>query len=172
MSIRETLSNNPAMGVVVTVVLIGVAVALVLARGSTGPQQYAENGTYYMDMTSGDLFVAGADATPPVAAPSGGDGVRAHVYSCSSCSESNREVLYIEKLTDKARTLTASDDAEDAKPLTPMQMAQVQTGILVATPATGGTEPNWVSASSEEGMALIDKAQKHCSGKAAKRCNP
>lgn len=170
MGIRESLANRPVVGVGVAVILVGIA-AIVLARGINGQPRYGEDGLYYYNLETGELFVGAVDALPPIDAPTGGQGVRAYLYSCESCAGSPDEIVYLETYTETARQLAAMRNDEE-KQLTPMQISQMQGGIRVAPRPDDGQEPQWVAANTDDGRALVDAPQTLCSGKRGQRCSP
>ena len=101
MGIREKLNDNPplAIAVAIGIALIALIFCIWFMMGGddvVGP--YTGATFWYYDTNTKKLFPAAREATPPIAAPSdaGKDtksGVRAWVYSCSSCSDASSQFI-------------------------------------------------------------------------------
>jgi len=169
MGIRDAMQKNPAVAAVVAVLILVIVIGYV-ARSSKGPRNPDTIGAYFYDLSTGRLFTAPPDSIAPITAPDGGEGqgVRAYVYSCGLCSESELMILYIGKLTEKAAA--AVRQAEDfAGPEGDMIRRQ---GEYVAKPPAPGAEPQWVLEASPDGQTLVNAFAKACDGKPAKLCRP
>ena len=96
------MNENSAVTTLVAVGLLVAAVAVLLwSNGMIGGPPKAE--AYFYDVKTQQLFTAPSEKLGPIDAPSGaGNGMTAHVYSCSSCS-SNRFVAWIEKFSAKGK---------------------------------------------------------------------
>lgn len=101
MKIREWLNQTPWISIAAGTVILACAVFIVLTlRGERHPTP----DIWYYDVETGKLFAASARGVPPIAAPSGGEGVRARVYTCGSClEESQLQVAHIEKYSPEAK---------------------------------------------------------------------
>lgn len=168
MGLRDTIRNTPIAGVVIAAILIGLAVLVVMRSNQPPPDPQA----YYLDLSTGDLFVHTKRATPPIDVPGGaaGMGVRAAVIGCGDCSASNRKVAYIEKFSREAIAAMSAtpvdDEAAQRNQMTIMQ------GRLVAHPPQGGAEPQWVSGETEAGITIVGAASTICGGGGGDWCKP
>jgi len=179
MSLRDTLHNKPVVGVLVVLVLVAAAASLMMRGGGNGGPGVTVASEYFLDLSNGKLFPrqidqpgSGRDSVPvildppPIDAPGGaGMGVRAYVYSCGSCA-SEKKIVYIEKLTDKARKLVLEPSGRPAQ-----DASVIQTGKRVAE-WSEGQKPDWIEATSEKGLALIATPNILCGGQPATRCLP
>src|SRR5690242_5471202 len=77
---------------------------------------------WYLDLKTQDRFAALAGPRPAAVSPSGGEGVRAHVYACGKCPGNTEQwVAYLERLPEGAtaaqqrtRAAMARADADKA----------------------------------------------------------
>jgi|GEM_PF-6490838 len=105
MSVRQWISSNPAVVAVIAIAITASAIVFVFVRdGRANVRQ-----TWFYDVGSSSLFAYTGAAIPPVTAPSGQAGVRAHVYACGECSESTRRILYLETLDPKQNKTMVAD---------------------------------------------------------------
>ncbi len=139
-----------------TALIVLCAAILILAtmrvtRFLGGTQASANATHYFYDMDNGDLFVMNAaNATPPVVAPSGGEGVLAHVFSCGSCDAADeRNIEYLRKCTPEAKALL--DDRPRGQEIMPQMMQAIQTGWLVSADL-GKT---WIAQNSPAGDRIM-----------------
>ena len=101
MSVREWLNNNSQMTMgLAVVVLLAALVVVAMQFRSAGPRTALD--VYFWDMQANQAFVHPGNAIPPVEAPSGGEGVRAHLYTCGECTP-DEWFGYLEKYTDRAK---------------------------------------------------------------------
>lgn len=170
MGFREIVQQNqPIVAVVAVIVIIGSVVWMANGgKNSSLPKQ-----VYFYDVGSGELFAADRAAQPPIEAPSGaGNGVKAVVYSCGECSDSSLQVAFVTTYSEEARAAmqkmaNAADGGVD------VELAEViDNGTLVAMPAEGGGEPQWVSAVTQEGIQIMGRAGDICGSQPAKPCFP
>lgn len=82
MGVRQYLNENPAVGATLAaVVLIGVVIALMLTM--RGPNLAAPE-AFYVDLETGEFFVAEAQSDPPPS-PADNPSAVARVYTCNGC---------------------------------------------------------------------------------------
>lgn len=164
MSIREFTQKYPVVAVVLAVVVVGFAVYRVAGgkRGGSG------NLRWFYDVQTGQLFSHDGNALPPIAAPSGGEGVRAHVFTCGNCSNAaDRQIAYLEK---NVRPETPTGDATTPTNPNPGQMMMLKEGRqLVAQP---DTELKWIALESPAGMRLTRMADRCPDPKKLQMCQP
>lgn len=140
---------------------------------------------WYYDTATGATFRASGLQTPPIVGPSGkrdnegeGTGVRAYLMTCGSCeNEKERFVGYIERYTAEAKRVREAAEAKFHKPidhLPPAARAELGikpgagSGRRIAKPEK---HPEWLTAESEDGAALIDSFMNRCGeGKPAVDC--
>lgn len=155
------LRDKPVVGVIVAVIILAVS-ALLITRTTGG--ETIEG--YYYNLETGDLITAPRDATADAAG-----GPRAYVFTCSSC-DTDRQVVYIEKLTPEAQRMQATyrpspDPAKEAE-----YRSVMEAGHQVAPPPAAGAQPNWQPYFSPEGQALVNTSRTLCAGSAAQACMP
>lgn len=145
MSLRDWMNNNPATALAAVVALLIVSLAVLVTQlGGTGG---GPTPVYFWDLDAGEPFEAPADAMPPVDAPSGGVGVRAHLYTCGECT-AEEWFGYLETHSDRARRMYA------------------ETGDLPGAPddllvrRLDGDE--WVALESRAGDAVLDVVYERC----------
>lgn len=108
-------------------------------------------GVWFYDLESATLYPASEDVRPPAVAPSGGEGVRAQVYTCTTCSESERFIGYLEKYSEQAKTAMQNDN-------TPIDPQVLLEGHLVRT-ADGDA---WTPLKSAQGDMIVQQAKSRC----------
>lgn len=158
------MGKNPVVAVIAVIVLI-VAVVIIFrqlgvgAGGIGGPKD-----AYWYDLDTGKLFPHKA-VTPPVKAPSGGEGVRAYVYACTSCDDkSDRFIGFLERYSDEGKKILEEGPTADSGP-----MYRVE--AMEHSEVRREADAEWVSgANMEEAMALRQEHQTKCGGKPAKPC--
>ena len=157
------MGKKPVVGVVAAIVLL---VALVLIARQLGIGSGIGGGpedVFWYDLDKGDLFAHPA-TIEPVTAPSGGEGVRAHVFACTSCDDQDdRFTAYLERYTDEARRILKEEQARNNPMARPMAMAHV----LVRRP----NDDQWVAATGPQGMQIMQERNSKCGGKPAKPCS-
>lgn len=138
MSLRDTIESNRVAAAVVAALVLAAAVML-MSRGKTptGPTH-----RWFYDLQANRLFPE-KSALPPITAPSGGQGVLAHVFACGECTENNRQVAYLETYTENG-LIHRNEDATGA----------INPGHLVALPPSNGTQPRWVPSESSAGITI------------------
>lgn len=85
MGVRTWLNENPAIATGAAALLLVVMLGMLFLQ-MRGPQHDLPQEVYFLDLDTNELFAGPRDASPPVEAPSGGLGVRAHVHTCGECT--------------------------------------------------------------------------------------
>lgn len=111
---RVILNRHPTAALVFAVVLLSVSAVWVGYTIVTRPKKINKGPLqrYYLDVSTGELFVADAGLRPPIQRylpDSPPTGVIAHVFACGSCDdESARFIGYIETFKPDAAARSAS----------------------------------------------------------------
>ncbi len=153
-NIRDLLNGPAGYGVAGLILLIAVLYAL-FGSGPEEPKREFTLGAFYLDTTTGKLFVAPPDSYPPVKAPSGGvTGVKAIFYSCGACDDAKQRFLgYVTRYTDEAK----------AKLTAPGELSfDVRDRIMVEGIQKSADGKEWVLAVGPEGRAFEAKAIERC----------
>lgn len=168
------MSQKDLIKLVIAAVALLVGVGLIVARGG-GPDRRGVPGPeahFYYDLDTGELFTESVTRTPPITAPSGGEGVRAFVFTCGQCASSQLVIGYLQKLSGQAIEATdqlTNVDEDKRHPL----YAQIQGGTFVAVAPEAGQPPRWLPAVSPESKAIIQSYLTICPGKKrALLCTP
>lgn len=169
MPISDTVQRNKIPITIASVVLILVAsvyIALSLLKPRGGFERPPEAKAYFFDMQTKQEFTAIADQMPPIAAPSGGEGVRLFMMGCGDCSKPFRAYLqkYDADVHGLAKVMAQNPDAMPAEiGAQNLQreeaIEKIADGLLVASP---DRPDQWVKANSDEGAAIVSAAEKKC----------
>lgn len=154
MSVRQWLNDNPQVTVAVTLVVV-VGALMVMAIQFRGAGTSAAREVYFWDVQADEAYVAPEDAVPPIEAPSGGEGVRAHLYTCGECV-AEQWFGYLETYTPEARR-----QYETA--------GEVPTGDQQRVRALDGER--WVDFTSTEGQRILDRIYAVYEDETAAPCN-
>lgn len=163
MSLREWVNNNSMVGTILAVVVLAVALGVV-ALQFRGPGPGTETQVYFWDMETGELFAGGANEAPPIEAPSGGEGVRAHLFSCGACTP-EEWFGYLERHTEEARRL---QEDRTVRPDDPDVRAFLQENHLIRELG----EDRWVSMTSSAGQRIQREVRERCGGERPTLCMP
>lgn len=102
MGARQWLNKNPHVATAATVALLLAALVVVLWQLSAGPSVTGEPEVFFWDMQADQPYAAPRATLPPAEAPSGGEGVRAHLFTCGECAP-GEWFGYLETLTGSAQ---------------------------------------------------------------------
>lgn len=127
MNLSDLTQRYPQVVIVIAAVLIVGSLVVIFK-----PSQRDVPMAYFMDMGSGELITHDGSAPPPITAPSGSEGVLAHVYSCGACSPDNLTVGYLVKY------IGAADDPANMRV------------------ASSGARDTWQSVETPEGVAIVE----------------
>ena len=179
MSLREALNNNGIYATVGAIVLLCLALGVVVWRQASQGRP-AFDAVYYYDLGSDELFLDEPGRFPPIDAPSGQPGVRAHVFACGPCpprdellgkswqqieASTNAHVGYFERYTDEAREVLLGRGSGDEAGDYPI----VLEGRRFRLP----DQQRWVSAHSSAGRRMEEQAVMRCPGdETARPCHP
>jgi len=151
-----------------------LALAGLIALVATRPAaevELVEQRAYFFDLNTGRVFAAGAEQIAPIPGPTGDQpnhqpaGVRAFVFSCGACKESDWKVGYIEMYTAEAKA--AAERAQPAKSEPVMDPAEAFLRRVTATPGRlvrVVEASEWVEAATPEGEVIIRQAGGTCPG--------
>ncbi len=114
---------------------------------------------YFFDTLTGELFVAPIASVAPIDAPSGGQAVRAHVFSCGDCSDMSQ--LFVGYLSGYTAEVKAKIEQDNLDP---------RPEPHVAAPVFDGAKPLWQNASSAAGRAI--KNVTRCESAPPRECFP
>lgn len=113
MSARGFIKKNQPLIAVVCVCVVGFAIWRTIFVG-TGYNFKGPDGFWIYDLTSGEVSVRGPLEFPPLALESGGAGVRAEMFSCSSCSdESTHQIAVLFKYSDPMKAVLERGEYTD-----------------------------------------------------------
>jgi hypothetical protein len=167
---------------------------LLLATGLRPPE--ADNFrvplAFYYDLNTGSIVVEPEQVFSPVFTESGklaynehvvlpvGAGVKAHVFSCTSCDEFGSEYIgYLERYTAGVRTAVEQPAQYFSHNETDEQRQKIREGMayvgrqVAAAPQDSHDRPDWLSAASEEGVTIVAEAHSNCiDGQPPVRCTP
>src|ERR1043166_9257105 len=149
MSVRKKRS-----AVLLALVALGIC-GFIIFRETHHSEPPPPRRAWYYDLNTRRLFSGGLGLLPPIDAPSGPladgrpAGVRAYVFGCKSCRESERFIAYLETYTEQARAQDWS--MQQSSPPRPDASFQPGQGILVKRP----DDASWVERNSPEGQQII-----------------
>ena len=141
------MGKNPVVAVVAVIILI-VAIVLIAKSmsGGAGGVPGGAGDVFWYDTGSKTLYGAPQDDLPPIKAPSGSDGVIAHVFAKGSCDNaSDRFIVYLQKFPNKEAILNANS-------------IETRGPLLAAMLIRRENDADWVEAGSEEGAAIFAEA--------------
>lgn len=173
--LRSWVNRHSGIATLAAIVLVFASVG-VMANNLLRNPTYQPVDVYFYDLNTGELFVDKSDVIAPIAAPSdtGNErepsGVRAFVYSCTSCAdEASRFVAWLEKYTPSAKAaLEAPVEELPEDELMDMTMA-FERGHLVK----GVNDRRWVLAESERAFKIMESAHTRCGDDAIPvQCRP
>lgn len=178
--VRDWVNNNSAVATVLAVLALVVALAVLVWTSGGGKPRGAPSQQWFYDLGSGELYEAPMDSIPPIETESGPEnGVKAIVYSCSSC-DSDRQIAWIEKYKPDARKklmefrAKQKEAAGSGKPVPPMammdpMMMEMGRGKVISR----HDKIKWVSMDSESGRKIQAGIRKPCpEGVKIKFCYP
>jgi len=170
MSIRALLHEKPAVTVAICGVLILVGGLVIgwriwsAARAPVSPPRMSM--AYFYDLNTGELFEADASLEGPIETDSGPHqghpaGVRANVFSCTSCNdESARFIGYLEIPADALEGQSNGDD---------VPVGEEGQGLLIRREK----DDRWVPFDGRQGDRILQEVQDRCGeGKPVRYCHP
>lgn len=184
-SLRQSLSAAVTLlATMPLMVALGISIWTTGAKG--GSRGFLAAGQWYFDTDTGRLFMADLDQTPPSIAPSGGQGVWAHVGTCKTCcSPGNLEGMtpveiekfgfslgYLKRIGSEGHKQLALLDPTTKGTVTG---TRVRDGIaknrgqirLLNTPDT-----EWLDRSDELTGKVIGQLKARCKGQVPRQCHP
>ncbi len=174
MSIREWVNERSAMATIVAIlILIGALAYLFVGsfggrgRGKIPDQQY------FWDTKDQKLVARPRGEVPPVKLDSGGEAVKAMVYSCGSCDPESLTIAWLEKYPPKARTELIDYNKQSAGGPAAMSSMDPTIMRLEATKRVKTMDSDkWVPTGSPEGRKITGSLGNACSGGKIKFCYP
>lgn len=171
---------------------LGAAVLLLAALTAFGVSLKVFNndnkpdGFWYLDMQTGKLFLGDTKALPPIAAPSGGQGMLAHIYGCDrGCGKLDFEgktlddlkaqnlfVSHLERVTDEGLKLAKQASASATGKITPDTAAYIAAMEHHVIMIMNGPNQKWVRPSIETTRIITQMLQSHCGDGQAQPCIP
>lgn len=166
--VRKFLNQNSMVVTIITLMVLVGSIAAILMYNR--PTVYEPMEVYYYDLDTNELFEGMSDDIPPVTAPSGGYGVRAYVYTCSSCTDPDALFIgYLEMFTREAKEMMNRPTGSTADITPEEEMMLLQQGHLVRAVEGEG----WVPESSEAGLMITDAPYEICGeGSMVRPCEP
>ena len=158
------MGKNPVVAIIAAIVLIVAVVLIFRQAGIGGGSMGSPKDAYWYDLDTGKLFGHKA-VTPPIEAPSGGEGVRAHVFACNNCDDkSDRFIAFLERYSDEGKKALEEGAASGKDPMFRAQAMQYSEVRLEA-------DTEWTSgADMEAAMAIRQYQNTQCGDKPAKPC--
>jgi hypothetical protein len=104
------MGQNPivALGAGVLLIVALIWIVMNVFDINIGGPEGASDDVFWYDEGESELYGALPNQYGPIVAPSGGDGVRAYVFTNSTC-EDDRYIGYLEKYSDPEKMKGASD---------------------------------------------------------------
>jgi hypothetical protein len=162
------MNNNSAVVTIMAVVILILSLGFIIIQAR--PRSYTPRivDVYYYDLGTGQTYLAKSNEIPPIPAPSGKLGVRAHVFSCGDCSNpSDHFIGWLEMYTREAKEQLTNPQPPD--PNGPPAYDVWERGHLVRAPDVD----KWVPANGEEGFKIMEAMQTKCgSGGQPRPCFP
>ena len=172
MKIREWINENSAAVMIVAVLLLIVAMTWIVSNTGGPVSPYGEEDFFY-DVNTGQLFSASIGEYPPVVAPSGGEGVKAKVFSCTDC-DSSPKIAWLEKYPPaiKDRLEELRQMSESGQPIEdPSEAAELMDDHRLF--ARGDEPEKWCKAGSRAAAKIQLSLSTICGeGRSFKICTP
>lgn len=156
---RDLFVRYPYVFVGAAVLVLAVSLWRMLGGGGGAKP----DGRWYLDLNTGELFAYRGYELPPIPAPSGGEGVLAHVYACGDCGDpAQRVIVALEKYSPEGKAALTG-------PVQPPPRTEEMVGRSAPLPShmlRAGDNPDapWVSFDSAQGRSLLNRAQQMCPG--------
>ena len=146
---------------IIVVCFLAASLVLIMQLGG-GDQGRTRDITHFwfFDTQTKELFTWELDPniTPPVTAPSGGEGVKAHVYGCGGC-DGGTWIGYLEKWSAEAKQHIESKGTDQNI---------MANGHMISNESA----EQWHVYNSPEGQDILNAVYKKCSGAKAVKCYP
>lgn len=177
MGLRERLERSKGLVVAASVAMLLVAGAVTWWAHGRQPDNAVPTKAWFYDIETMTPFVADYLAVAPIMAPSKqpgadklGTGMRARYFACGGCSDQNRRLGYLERLTPEGKAVRDQMRAGGTGPGQNPQRLALQ---AAETRLVSASEPvEWVSESSPEGAAIMGKAKQCPDSRMAIECFP
>ena len=158
------MGKNPVVAVVAAIVLVVAVWLIARSLGFGGGGGGAPHAGWY-DLETGTIFGAVDPGDfQTVAAPSGGEAVRARVFACNDCDDADDRFLgFLERYSDEARQVLAEEQAKGNR-----MMARA--AAMAYVEVRGPEDEEWVGAMDPDGLAIQSEAKFKCGGKPPRPC--
>lgn len=151
---------KPKVGIAIAAAILVIALFF-LTRGGNVPVRNMHHG-YFYDLQTSEVYHYTGSNVAPVTAPSGGVGVRAWVFSCESCENTESHFVgYLQKYTEQAKTVLDAGRQPEG---------DIEAMMLLRLPE--GDESSWVTRNSAQGQQIRDAVVTHCPSANAYNCLP
>lgn len=144
------------------------------------------DGFWYLDMDTGKLFLGDTKALPPIASPSGGLGVRAHIYGCDGgCGKLDLEgktledleplnlfVTHLERVSEEGLVLAKQAEANATGKIAPDAAAYIATMEHHVIKIMDRPNAKWVKPSIETTRIITQMLRTPCGDTEAQPCIP
>ena len=139
------MGKNSVVAIIAVIILIVAIVMIARSMSGGSGSAPAMGDIFWYDTGSKELY-AGPHEMPPLKAPSGSEGVQAHVFAKGSCDNAgDRFIVYLEKYPDKEAVMNAPTMAE-RMPLMEQRLVRRE------------NDAEWVEAGSPDGVAILAEA--------------
>jgi len=168
--IRQFMNRNAAAVTVVMVIVIVVCLATMMIPGGAAipdlPADYDPGLAYFLDIETGERFVASAKRVPPFINDAGNESVRASVYGCGNCEADRQFVAHYMKFTDGGKAVVERWVTFDRAFMADPSIAEEQ---LVSST---GEADSWVPINSPEGNQVTGGLFERCPNNRPVECQP
>lgn len=149
-----------------------VALTMIVRQFASGGPGISPIGglAYFYDLSTHELFAEENTHFSPFAAPSGGQAVRALVFSCGDCAvEADRHIGHLQRFTDDA--LSQLHDA-GGNVTSELLVEMSDTGLLVALPPESNGEPQWIAIDQPQAVDIMERHLTACGETPLTVCSP
>jgi len=155
------MGKNPIVAVVAVIIVVVAVIYMFRGGGKDLSSSVAEWNWY--DTGTSELYGDASPELSPIQAPSGKDGVKAYVFSCTSCEDKgSRFIGYLEKYTDEDKAAIASTYESGNM--------GARTEAYNNAKVRGENDTEWVVKSSAEGADVVASANAECAPQSANSC--
>ncbi|MDX1683166.1 MAG: hypothetical protein R3336_08600 [Phycisphaeraceae bacterium] len=186
---RKWINKNSGPVTIGAVCLLAFLLYIIVTQLMPGSPQMEVPDAWFYDLKTGQLFAAPSDRVPPIPTDSGPldngmpAGVRAHVFTCGSCTRDEMFVAYVSTYTQEAKALLEKVNAaqkDGGAEVSPDKMMEwqwkVEQGNAIKAVDIEVDQPladGWFAMESDEAYQISQKVNERCGpGKRAKPCSP
>jgi hypothetical protein len=163
---REWLNQNPLMATGLAVLVLAACVAVVVSFGGGGRKPpMGDRVVYWWDLEANAPFTASTANKAPIPAPSGGQGVIAHLFTCGKCTP-DEWFGYVETYADEYHEAVRTGALAD---MDYSERMEFETYAVLIRSLEGG---DWVPKEGVQGQAIDAEVQSRCRPQPASYCRP